>query len=86
MATCKSCGDSIEFVKTSNGRKMPVNHNKLMVEVETNQKPDTCVVTDDGRVVWGVAALQDHEMKAGVFVEGYISHFATCPAAEEHRK
>lgn len=86
MAECKSCGDSIKFIRTESGKTMPVNAAPMMVEVETDERPDTCVITPDGKVIWGVGRIPDYETKAGVFVEGYTSHFATCPNAEQHRK
>lgn len=40
------------------------------------------LVTDDGEIIHGTFADYEH----GANASGYISHFATCPNANQHRK
>ena len=69
-AKCRSCGATIHWVTTEHGRAMPI-------DVKPNQlgnvafKPNGVVrVTHDPPA--------DDELR-------YLSHFATCPHAREHR-
>jgi len=55
MANCKSCGAEIEWLKTKNGKSMPVDAEPIMIET------------------------------TGAPIQGYKSHFATCPNANQHR-
>lgn len=41
MATCKACGKVIKFIKTENGKAMPVDETLITI------------VTDEGKVVRG---------------------------------
>ncbi len=57
LATCKSCGEYIVWVKTEAGKNMPVD-------------ADSFDEGDD--LLWDP--------------DKHISHFATCPNADKHRK
>lgn len=78
MAKCSSCGAEIIWIKTKAGRTMPVNPEKIWF-TEGGQET---FITKEGRVVRGErSALRAHPAQTG-----YISHFATCPDASQHRK
>lgn len=69
---CRSCGADIIWTITANGKKMPV-------DAEPAERPQ------------GVFHLDERESgevhsrsAAGELV--YLSHFATCPNADQHRK
>jgi hypothetical protein len=54
MPKCKGCGEKIEWIETTNGKKMPVNPGKVMLvlsngQVVTGQVPhwSTCVRAAD---------------------------------------
>ncbi len=78
ITRCKSCGQRILYIRMKSGKSMPVD--ELFVNYKLGGKDR--VVTPAGDVVActsGVAA-------EGADGFGYISHFATCPAAVRHRK
>lgn len=56
---CRSCGAFILWMKTKNGKNIPVDY--------------ATVPADQGALVF------DPDV-------GHISHFATCPNADKHRK
>ena len=70
MNTCKSCGAAITWVKTVNGKAMPLD----------------AVPAKDGNihVKDGVAYVDSSCKEFGG--PHYKSHFATCPGAASHRK
>ena len=71
MNVCKSCGAPIIWVRTENGKMMPLDAN-----------PDT-----EGTIgiVDGVAHFIASELRF-VNSKFYHSHFSTCPNAAKHRK
>lgn len=77
MAKCRSCGAEIAWVKTSSGANMPVDPDYIHYH---EAKEGDKLVTDCGQVlhVWPDAAFRN--------LKGRISHFSTCPNADEHRK
>ena len=81
MAYCKSCGREIRFIRMTTGKMMPVDAAPVYYEDKRNGA--TVIVTEDGRLSSGhteaVAVI-------GSRVRGYISHFATCPAAILYRR
>lgn len=85
MANCSSCNAEIDWLKTESGKKIPVNPEMVLIELHTGKKPDTCIVTPGGKVIWGVGRPLDYDTSLGEFMVGYTSHFATCPAAARHR-
>ena len=72
---CKSCGAEIIFIDTNKGSKMPCDPDSYSPD---ELEPTDMVVTDEGRVCFAKNA----EARSVC----YISHFATCPDAEAHRK
>lgn len=81
MSRCKSCGAEIIWIKTPAGKAMPCNPEP--VPFMPLAIGDLQLVTENGYVVRGVRARAGGSMTA---IGGYISHFATCPAADKHRR
>lgn len=86
VTTCKSCGATIVWIKTQNGRSMPCD--AAAVEYQENYKGSATIVTDDGRVLRAniVTAAGNSPLTPVIDGKGYISHFATCPYASQHRR
>lgn len=76
MATCRGCGEIIEFVLSKKGKRIPVDL-PLATHALT---PGTVIVTPEGEVLRGSEATKDTR------VQGYVSHFASCQYAESFRK
>ena len=76
---CKACGAEIRFVKMQSGKTMPVNIRGTYYE---DPNGSAVIVTEDGRVSKG----RDAVIFAPGKIKGWISHFATCPAADAMRK
>lgn len=80
MARCKSCGAEIIWIKTTSGKAMPCNAKEVVYWENKDGKAN--IVRPNGEVVR--ADLDGEEGKeSGI---GYISHFATCPNANVHRR
>lgn len=77
MATCRSCGAVIEWVKTERGRNMPVDPEYIEWE---SAKPGTVVITDTGKT------FAAHGLPPWSNFKGRVSHFSTCPEANKWRK
>lgn len=74
---CRACGAEITWIKMPSGRSMPCNAEKTRYRAEQTGKER--FVTERGNVVHGRSA-QDGESW------GYVSHFTTCPHADEFRR
>lgn len=73
-AKCKSCGAEIIWARTSNGHAMPLNAKPTKVitlERPAGNTPGARIVGDTP-----IAHIAD----------GYTSHFANCPQADDWRK
>lgn len=81
MPTCASCGAPIAWVKTTAGRMMPLDPERLTLRLAP--KGEAMLVTDDGRIIRG--ALGEGPAPFGTDT-GRTSHFATCPGAGNHRR
>lgn len=87
MSECKTCGAAIEWVKTRGkggrgGQMMPLDPGRM--RLRRSAAGNVLVVTDAGEVVRGVPA---EEASLGLDeVSGRVSHFATCPQANAHRR
>ena len=75
MSRCKSCGAEILWIKMKSGKAMPVNPERYRF-CKVGETTET-FVNELGETVKGVPP---------VIMTGYISHFATCPNADKHRK
>lgn len=76
---CRGCGAEILWIRTPAGKAMPVNPERVCywqnpLGAYKIVRPDGVVVSADLNVERGPAT--------GL---GYISHFATCPMANEYR-
>lgn len=78
MSKCKACGAEIKWVLLATGKKMPVDTKK--VPYRYDPEGTLTLLTMDGRVI-SKAVL---DLDSDDF--GYVSHFATCPAADTFRK
>jgi hypothetical protein len=75
IGRCKSCGATIFWTVTEAGKRMPCNlvaaeKGNLVVDFSTD--PPT--------------SRHATKLEAWPVVARYVSHFATCPTAEKHRK
>lgn len=78
MSKCRSCGAEIKFIKLKSGKWNPVDTQKhTLIEGDGNE----IIITESGEVIHGRFASIDE----GANRSGYISHFATCPNANQHR-
>lgn len=77
---CKSCKAVILWIMTESGNKMPVNNDE--VTVVPDPKGKIFGATLDGKMVRGNLAMKGSEESIAI----HVSHFATCPAAEDFRK
>ena len=84
ITKCKSCGASITWIKTKNGRVMPCD--VPAVDYQENYKGTDTVVTDDGRVLRVMVFKNPSPSGLQPIIDGkgYISHFATCPYANKY--
>lgn len=78
MAICRSCGAEIIWIKMKgSGKAMPCDAKPIPYrEVFSNGMK---LVTESGEVVQG--CFEGTSDKTG-----YVSHFATCPNANRHRR
>ena len=80
MAKCKSCGAEIIWIKMRSGKSAPYNPEPIHYRKFVHNIENMLVlVTPEGDVTPG-EACEDSDLF------GYISHFATCPNANRHRK
>lgn len=82
---CRSCGAPIVWIKMyGSGKKMPVNEEPVLVLMSGGTDK---FVRADGVVITGcrVGEAYDDYPDDNV-VEAYVSHFATCPQADQHRR
>ena len=98
MTRCKSCGVVIRWVVTPRNRRMPLNLTSGRW-LRLGDGPDLGVDGSTGAVVRGTFADDAFQAQwetwqgdrimppgAGVHVRVFTSHFATCPAAAQHRR
>ncbi len=73
---CRSCGQPIRFVATEKGSTMPL-------DLEPDEvKGNISVVKRVGYIIPADALPQARSDGSPL----YVSHFATCPEADKHRK
>ena len=78
MSICKGCGAEISWIRTKNGKSIPVDEKPVPYYEGNSAK----IVLEDGTVVSG--DLDGPEEAFRGF--GYVSHFATCPKAGKFRR
>ena len=83
MAKCRSCGAEIIWIRTASGKSMPCD----AAGISYSEVLHPCV---DGNevltLVTKAGTIVRTEFDPGGDKIGYISHFATCPNANMHRK
>lgn len=79
MSKCRSCGAKIIWIITPAGKKMPCDPEP--VYFKPAQDGELRLVTANGTIARGTKAE-----KAEDALCGYVSHFATCPNADKHRR
>ena len=77
MSKCKSCGANIIWIPTVSGKSMPCDAKPIPYKEDATGSLN--LVTKDGRIVRAKADAKSD-------LVGYVSHFATCPNANAHRK
>ena len=77
---CRACGAPIIFLKTAKGKTMPVDEGAVFFKAHPDGKE--LFILGDGSTMRGNQVSDRAE--GDQF--GYISHFATCPNADDFRK
>ena len=81
ISRCRSCGRQIIWIRTRAGRNMPCDTTLINYSLDGNGTDN--IVTPSGTVLRCNAQGISPEKADGA---GYISHFATCPNAANHRR
>jgi hypothetical protein len=76
VAECSSCGATINWAKTIKGRPIPLDPDPSPQGNVILSEEGTALVYRDPSAVAPRYANEPH----------YLSHFATCPNADTHRK
>lgn len=71
MARCRTCQQEIVWAKTAAGKSIPMDPPQETRWVATDPPPEVGIETED-MYVKQVAVM--------------VTHFATCPQADQHRK
>lgn len=77
MSRCKSCNAEIIWIKTKTGKSMPCNPKPIQFRPDPDGEMN--LVESDGTVIKGTMDTASQRV-------GYISHFATCPNSNRHRR
>lgn len=94
-ATCRSCGAPIVWrttPPTEEGGKPkphPCDPVRLLIRVDCDDnEKDTTLLCEDGIVRKGrrMTDVAARGMPLGTYTTGRVSHFATCPNAQQHRR
>ena len=80
---CKYCGANIAFIKTVAGKSMPVDPEPVTFWPDYAKSK---FVMMDGTVKSGMFVPEEERIEGPGEETGYISHFSTCPYAEEARQ
>ena len=80
-SACRSCKAPILWVRTEKQKRMPLD--ATPVDASTHQR-NTFVLRDTASPAGPLAiAATPQQLPGEVY---YVSHFATCPHAQEHRR
>ncbi len=82
MSKCRSCGAEIIWVKLKSGKSHPCNPGYWRYKEDGGNDR---LITSDGRVVAGTIIIHPEPKEMGL-PKGMVSHFATCPNADKHRR
>lgn len=88
MAVCRSCRRPVMWVETEAtekkaGRKMPLDAD---ADGRPLAAPDGNIMITDRRTGDGTPIVRYLPKAAAPTIARYVSHFATCPHAKEHRR
>lgn len=75
MSTCRSCGRPIRWARTTKAKRIPID----LAPVDDGN----VTLSDDRDPIATVHPPGQAPLDAG---PRYVSHFATCPDADRHRK
>lgn len=80
MANCRGCGAMIDFKKTFRGKNMPVDPDPINMR---DADDGAVLIGEDGSVI-----TVGKPVYKGIDTDQnfYISHFATCPKADNLRR
>lgn len=81
MSTCRSCGAKIHWIELESGKKMPCDPELITTD---EAEPGDVLVTVTGKTI--KIPKTDELFSLQHTEEGYVSHFSTCPQADEWRK
>lgn len=81
MSFCKGCSAQIEWIRTKEGKFMPVDPEPVMV-IEGEGRD--VFVTDEGSTITGRRATAAEERRE--LPVAFVPHWATCPAAGSFRR
>lgn len=86
---CRSCGADIDWVRTRSGKAMPCDPTPIaIIPVSPGLKlrAHTVIagIDDAGNMVRGIEASEG--TPPTVIVHVRVSHFSSCPEAEQHRR
>ena len=80
VSKCRSCGADISWIRMASGKMTPVDAQRISFRPGApGVKGVQTYVMEDGRISFGWMDPAGDKV-------GYISHFATCPAAGCFRK
>lgn len=74
---CRKCGQRIVWIKTVAGKHMPCDRVLIPYWIPPRRTGRERFVTEEGKVV-----AAERSPGARIDGEGYIPHFATCPAGQ----
>ena len=77
VCKCRSCGAEVVFVTMQSGAKMPCDAG--IGHYRVDPKGEATFVTENGLVLRGTPDFDGETV-------GYVSHFNTCPHADQFRK
>lgn len=79
MPKCRRCGAEIMFIRLRSGKYNPVDPCKRTIIQDGGKE---VLITETGEIIRGTFASYDD----GANGSGYISHFSTCPFADNFRR
>ena len=79
---CRGCQAEVIWIRTPDGKKMPIDAEPVWVKVEAGGKT---FIREDGSFVFGRKIGDAYDSQDGTVVEAHESHFATCPVGGQFR-
>lgn len=79
MSRCRACGETIVWIRTTNGKNMPCDEEP--VEYWSDESGNTNLVTNEGKVVR--CSLTGNGAPSGT---ARVPHWATCEFAVRFRR